>query len=709
VKSALEYQIGCDIGGTFTDVTAVDSYGTVFSDKADTTPHDLSVGLLAALQNLAGRIGADLPDVLSRTTRFVNGTTVVTNSVAELKGARVGLITTKGFGDNLLIARSARNAERDHHKQLNLPQIVGRERVVEVSERVDRKGCAVVPLSRDEGRRAVDKLVALDVEAIAISLLWSFANPAHEELLADIVTTEHPELFLSVASRLHPMIREYERTMTTVLNAFTGLRVAEYTGRIEQELGARGLRVPIAFMQGFGGTLTADEARDRPITLIDSGPAGGVIGAQALARRLGIRDVVTADMGGTSFDVSVLQGTEPLVTQRVMLRDQFLTALSKIDVLPIGAGGGSIGWLDARGIPQVGPQSAAAEPGPVCYGKGGTLPTVTDAAAVLGLLAPKAFLGGRRELAVEPAGEAIDREIAKPLGVDTAHGAAAIYRMVTANMSNAVRTVTVERGHDPRQFTMVAYGGALGIFAADIAASVGIGRVVIPADAAVFSAYGLLNSDDVRTKARSAVWAGGDVSAVASALREMDADVVAALHRAGYRDADIDVRWDGEFKYAGQQWELPVPIPRKTELTADDLAAAQADYGVLYEKEYGKGSAWVGSPIVLMSVRVVATGRVRALEPQPAELVTGEVSPVSRRTCHLALLDEDVEVDVYDSMGAPPGSTITGPAIVEHPLTTIQVPRGWTLSVDAWSNYVLSADTSYNTTPRSFEMTESAQ
>jgi N-methylhydantoinase A len=692
VSSAVEYQIGCDIGGTFTDVTAVDSSGTVFSDKSDTTPDDLSVGLLAALDNLAGRIGVDLPDVLSRTTRFVNGTTVVTNSIAELKGARVGLITTQGFGDSLLIARSARNAERDHHKQLNLPQLVARDRVVEVNERIDRKGRAVVPLTKDDAKHAVDRLAALDVEAIAISLLWSFVNPAHEELLAETVTAEHPELFLSVSSRLHPMIREYERTMTTVLNAFTGLRVAEYTGRIESELGSRGLRVPVAFMQGFGGTLTADEARERPITLVDSGPAGGVIGSQALARRLGIQDVVTADMGGTSFDVSVLQGTEPLVTQRVMLRDQFLTALSKIDVLPIGAGGGSIGWIDARGIPQVGPQSAGAEPGPVCYGKGGTLPTVTDAAAVLGLLAPKAFLGGRRELAVEPAREAIDREIAKPLGVDTTRGAAAIYRMVTANMSNAVRTVTVERGHDPRQFTMVAYGGALGIFAADIAASVGIRRVVIPADAAVFSAYGLLNSDDVRTHARSSVWAGGDVSHVVNALRELDAEAVGALHAAGYADSDIDVRWEGEFKYAGQQWELPVALPRKDDLAEDDLAAAQDDYGVLYEKEYGKGSAWVGSPTVLMSVRVVATGRVRALEPQPAELNDGQVSPVSRRICHLPLAGEDAELEVYDSASASPGSTITGPAIVEHPLTTIQVPRGWVLSVDAWNNYVLTTE-----------------
>jgi N-methylhydantoinase A len=699
VSSTLQYQIGCDIGGTFTDVIAVDSDGNTYSDKSDTTPDDLSRGLVAALENLADRVGVPLDQILRSTTRFVNGTTAVTNSIAELKGAKVGLVTTIGFGDNLLVARSARNAHRDHHLQLNLPQIVSRDLVVEVRERIDKKGSVVVELQDEDIARAVDELIAGGVEAIAISLLWSFLNPAHEERIAAYVETKHPDIFLSVSSRLHPMIREYERTMTTVLNAFTGIRVAEYTGRIESELKGRGLNVPIAFMQGFGGTLTADEARERPITLVDSGPAGGVIGAQALARRLGYENVVTADMGGTSFDVSVLQGTKPLVTQRVMLRDQFLTALSKIDVLPVGAGGGSIAWIDSRGVPQVGPQSAGAEPGPVCYGKGGTTPTVTDASATLGLLAPAAFLGGRRELAVQPARDAIEREIGKTLDVDATQGAAAIYRIVTANMSNAVRTVTVERGHDPREFTMVAYGGALGIFAADIAKEVGIKRVVIPADAAVFSAYGLLNSDDVRTRARSAVWAGGDASHIAAGLQELDDEVVRNLRNAGYPDDQIDVEWEGEFKYAGQQWELRVPLERNPELSEANLVDAQARYGQMYEDEYGTGSAWVGSPVVLVSIRVVATGRVRTLEPRSVE-ISGEtpVEQVGTRQVRLPLVGKDIEIGVYDALAAKPGSAIEGPAILEHPLTTLQIPPGWTVRVDQWGNYILTDEEGTETT-----------
>lgn len=686
-----QYHIGCDIGGTFTDIVVATSDGEVFTDKADTTPLNLADGLLQALDNVAEQIGVAVEELLGNCRRFVNGTTVVTNSIAELKGARVGLITTKGFGDNLLIARSARNAHRDHHKQLNLPQIVDRDDVVEVTERLDRKGRVVVPLTEDEARRAVRELADRGVEAVAVSLLWSFLNPVHEELVARIAAEEYPKLFLSVSSRLHPVIREYERTMTTVLNSFTGLRVAEYTERIERELAERGLRVPVAFMQGFGGTLSATEARDRPITLIDSGPAGGVIGARELATRLGIRDVVTADMGGTSFDVSVLQDAKTMVTQRVMLRDQFLTALSKIDVFPIGAGGGSIAWLDARGIPQVGPHSAGAEPGPICYGKGGTAPTVTDASAVLGLLAPKAFFGGRRRLDIAPAADALQREVGERLGLDARQAAAAVYRMVTSNMSNAVRAVTVERGHDPRTFSLFCFGGAIGIFAADIARSIGIRKVVIPSDAAVFSAHGLLATDDVRTQTRSTMWSGGDASHVAQSLRELEEEQVAALREAGYSDERIDIEWQGDFKFAGQQWELRVPIPRKPDLAEADLVALQESFPQRYEAEYGAGTAWVNSPVVLMSVRVVATGRAETFERAPARIgQPAEVAPRRRRPVYLPLAGEQQDVDVYDAADLVPGSTLTGPAMVEHPLTTIQVPSHWQFTVDEWSNFILT-------------------
>jgi N-methylhydantoinase A len=685
-----QFQIGCDIGGTFTDVAVVDSDGRVFADKADTTPDDLRAGMLRALENAAGRVGLPLEELLAATTRFVNGTTLVTNSIAELHGSRAGLLATKGHGDVLRIARSSRNHHRDHHLQRNLPQIVPRERVVEVEERIDRKGTVVVPLRHDEARRAVDALCARGVDAIAVCLLWSSSNPAHEEQLARLIEAEHPELYVSVSSRLHPVMREYERTMTTVLNCFTGLGVARYTRAVEDELRARGLRVPISFMQGFGGTLSAEEARARPITLVDSGPAGGVVGAARLAERLGIDNVLAADMGGTSFDVTVLPGGEITVTQRVMLGERFLTGLSKIDVHPVGAGGGSVGWIDVRGVPRVGPRSAGADPGPACYGQGGTEPTVTDACVALGILDPGVFLGGRRRLDADLAAGALTR-FGAPLGLDVEQAASAIYRLVTAEMGHAVRAVTVERGRDPRQFVMAAFGGALGIFAADIARRTGIGRVVVPAHAAVFSAFGLLGTDDVRAVARSAPWAGGDATHVDQVLKDLEHQAVQSLRAAGFSDDRIEVTRQGDFKFAGQLWELTLPIPHHGSVTTADLEAVQEAFPARYEAEYGAGTAWP-VPVVMLTARVVARGRTDKLEPaghDGGEAGDAAAAGIGRRRIRRPFEDEIVDAAAYDAARLAPHTRLVGPAVVEHPFTTIQVPGGWELRVDGHGNSLM--------------------
>jgi N-methylhydantoinase A len=687
-----QFQIGCDIGGTFTDVAVVDSDGRVFADKADTTPGALSDGMLRALENAAGQVGLRLEELLGSTTRFVNGTTLVTNSIAELQGARAGLLTTKGHGDVLRIARSSRNHHRDHHLQRNLPQIVPRERVVEVEERIDRKGKVVVPLQGDEARRAVEALCAQGVEAIAVCLLWSSANPAHEEQLASLIEAEHPELYVSVSSRLHPVMREYERTMTTVLNCFTGLGVARYTRAVESELGARGLRVPISFMQGFGGTLSADEARARPITLVDSGPAGGVVGAARLAGRLGIDNVLAADMGGTSFDVTVLPAGEINVTQRVMLGEKFLTGLSKIDVHPVGAGGGSVGWVDVRGVPRVGPRSAGADPGPACYGQGGTEATVTDACVALGIIDPDVFLGGRRHLDAKLASEAL-AQFGDPLGLEVEQAASAIYRLVTAEMGNAIRAVTVERGRDPRQFVMAAFGGALGIFAADIARRTGIRQVVVPAQAAVFSAFGLLGTDDVRALARSAPWAGGDASHVDQILKDLEQEAVQSLRDAGFPDDRIEVTKQGDFMFAGQLWELTLPIPHEGSVTTADLEAVQAVFPQHYEAEYGAGTAWP-VPVVMMTARVVARGVTDKLEPTGRRDGgsgggNADGARIGSRRIRRPFEDELVDADAYDALRLAPDVRIAGPAVVEHPFTTIQVPAGCALRVDERGNYLM--------------------
>lgn len=687
------FQIGCDIGGTFTDVSVVSDDGLVYNDKAETTPDDLSIGMLAALEAVTAQIGIPLSALLQQTTRFVNGTTIVTNSIATLTGARVGFITTRGHGDVLRIARSSRNAHRDHHLQLNLPQIVPHDRVVEVDERLDKKGAVIVALREDEARAAIERLVEQHVESIAISLLWSFANPVHEEMLAGIVERDHPDLYVSVGSRLHPVMREYERAMTTVLNSFTGLRVAEYTRRVERELATRGLRAPISFMQGFGGTISAQEARHKPISLVDSGPAGGVVGAARLGSQLGIANVIAADMGGTSFDVSVLPAGQITVTKRAMLGEKFLTGLAKIDVHPVGAGGGSIGWIDVRGVPRVGPRSAGADPGPAAYGHGGTQPTVTDAALALGIIEPEAFLGGRRRLDSDKAARALAAGLGDALGLDDEGAANAIYRLVTAEMSNAVRSVTVERGHDPRRFSMIAFGGALGIFAADIARSLGIQHVVIPAHAAVFSAYGLLATDDVRVAVRSVVWAGGDAAYVDEAFKALEHEAVQGLHEGGYTSDQITVERQGDFKFAGQLWELTLPIPNQ-ELDDAKMEQIRAGFPALYEAEYGLGTAWEGVPVMLLEARVVARGKAQKLEPQAAKRdPDAEAASVGRRRIIRAIDGVAVDAALYETEALVPGVRIDGPAIINGPLSTIQVPPEWRLEVDGLGNLVLSDET----------------
>jgi N-methylhydantoinase A len=680
------FQIGCDIGGTFTDVVVVTSGGDVYTDKSDTTLGDLTQGVVAALTAASGQLGSGLDEVLANTTRFVNGTTVVTNSIAELKGAKVGLIATAGFGDTLRIARSPRTDARDHHLQVNVPDLVPRDCIAEVRERVDAAGSVIVALDADEAIKTIDGLVAKGVESIAISLLWSFANPQHEEALAGIIAKRHPDVYVSVSSRLYPMIREYERTVTTVLNSFTGLAVVRYTDRIEGLLREHGLRAPISFMQGFGGTISADDARQRPISLVDSGPAGGVVGARHLGDELGVSNVLTGDMGGTSFDVSVLPEGKYTVTQRVMLRE-FLTGLSKIDVLAVGAGGGSLGWIDARGVPQVGPHSAGAEPGPACYGRGGTDPTVTDAVVALGIIDPDAFLGGRRHLDREASRAALATTLAEPQSISIERAAADMFRLVTASMSHAVRRVTVEHGRDPRNFTFCSYGGALGVFAASICRQMGIRNVIIPDEAAVFSAYGLLATDDIRQLARSISWTGGDGTAVEATLRDLEAQALRGLEASGYARDDVDVQWQGDFKFEGQLFELTVPIPRDRDIDAA-LEHVRETFAEAFEAEFGAGTAWKESPVILLSARVVATGhtdklRRRALVAEPAAF---EPEPDDVREVVLPPEAEPTSVRVFDGSKLEPGATLAGPAIVEDRLTTILVPPGWELHVDGYGH-----------------------
>lgn len=671
-----QYQIGVDMGGTFTDAVVIDRNGNLWADKAATTPGHLLDGLVAALEAVAAQVAVPLNSLLADCDRFVHGTTIVTNSIAELRGARVGVLATEGFGDSLRIARSPRTDARDHHLQVNVPDIAPRDAIVEVPERVDKHGKIVADLDLGACEKAIRYLVEdRHVESIAVTFLWSFLNGAHEQLAAKLIGDLYPDVHVSLSSRIYPMIREYERSVTTVLNAFTAPKVARYVDEMTATLTARGLAVPVAFMQASGGSLSAEEARDTPIVLVDSGPVGGVVGANELARELGIPNVITGDMGGTSFDTSVIADNRLTMSARSYVRS-LLTGLAKVDVVAIGSGGGSIGWADPRGLLQAGPHSAGADPGPVCYGRGGDQPTVTDAMVTLGFIDPDYFLGGRTKLDKAAADEAL-RQLGEQVGMRPEQAAAAMYRVVVASMSNAVRGITVERGHDPRVFTFFAYGGATALFMVDICRELGIKQALVPNAEAVFSASGLLASDDLRVPSRSRFWTPGQpADDVNVALSELEASARERLRASGYADDEIDVHRFGDLKFQGQIFELTVPLPAG-ELSQASLEELAERFPEMYEAEYGPGTAWVDAGVVMMAVRVEAKAGTRKYRYEGGTAASSSAGAAERerRAVILPETGEQISIPVFDGDLLPIGRDVTGPAVIEKKQTTIFLPE----------------------------------
>jgi N-methylhydantoinase A len=684
------FYVGVDIGGTFTDLVAVDAEGRSHRAKAPTTPDGYTKGIVEGLTRLAKVAGADLSDLMAGTRLFINGTTIVTNVIAELKGRRVGVITTRGFGDTLDIARSARTNDLDLHTQTPPPRLVERGDIVEVDERVDFSGRAIVPLDEDQLRAAADRLVANGCDALAICFLWSFVNPAHERRARELVAEAHPDVFLSVSSDVFPVAREYERLVTTVFNAFASKGATEYVSQLEGELERLGCAVEPALMQSVGGVLSPEEARELPIQLIESGPVGGVVGARALAAELGLKDVITADMGGTSFDTALIKDGELTVVHRAEV-GKFATGLSMIDISIIGAGGGSIFWIDERGAPRVGPHSAGAVPGPAAYGQGGTEPTVTDAAVAAGLIDPDYFLGGQMKLDRDAAIRAVQDRIATPLEQDLDTALHGLFRITVEQMAGAVRAISIQKGHDPREFTMLGYGGASGLFLPLICRSLGIGEVIVPLGAAVFSAYGLLFADAVRSFVQTVnfIVPAGPLEPVNAALAELTEKARGSLIRRGFAPDDIEMVFEGDLQFAGQAFEVTVPLPagQLTEEHRGELAGA---FLAEYERRYGPGTAWEGFPVLMLNARVTAIGAVP--RPRFAAASANGGGPGTAEAGRRKLLEVDsgerIEAPVYRSLS--PGAHIAGPALIEDVDTTIYVPPRASLRVDEYRNYRVS-------------------
>ncbi|MEZ5078280.1 MAG: hydantoinase/oxoprolinase family protein [Solirubrobacterales bacterium] len=688
------YRVGVDIGGTFTDVVVADEAGDVVRAKALTTPEDYTEGVTNAIGNAAAELGITLEELMGDCAGFVNGTTVVTNSIAQEKGRRVGLLTTRGFKQSIYIHRGIREIQLDLQKETRPPDIVKQRHVAEIDERVNRAGEVLVELNEDDVRREVTRLVEDEgVEAIAVCFLWSFRHPVHERRAGEIIAELYPDLFVTLSCDVYPRIREYERMNTAVLNAFVSAGAETYIGKLTDKAAELGLSAGrTSFMQSLGGHISDREAMSQPIQLSHSGPVGGVVAATQFAEALGESNIITADLGGTSFDTALIRDARPAYAHRTVI-NRLLTGLSIIDIHAIGAGGGSICWVDDRGLPQVGPHSAGAYPGPVCYGNGGTAPTITDSSAILGLIDPEKFWGGAVTLDVAGARKAFEVN-AEALGQSLEAVASGYHDIAITHMATAIEKVSLGRGYDPRDFTVIGYGGGSGLFIAEVCRDLGIEKLVMPRAAATFSAYGLLFADAILSEQRTAQWIyeAGSVDQLNSLYDDLERKAFEALRGEGYAEEDISIRREADVKFAGQSFEISMtwPVGAVAEGDREKLAA---DFVAEYERTYGPGSAWDGFPIELHTARVVASGKTVKPPLGSVEVSPSAAEPVGERTVILGAKEQTAAV--YDGAALTPGQELNGLAIVDDVDTTLLVPAGAQLHVDGMRNYVFSIEPSY--------------
>jgi len=671
-------QIGVDIGGTFTDIVALDGEGRVALAKVPSTPKDLLDGIGAAVGKVLALAGAPPGDV----ERFIHGTTVATNAVLEKKGAVTAILTTEGFEDVLEMGRQKRSRMYDLEMDPETPSFLapGRRRVG-IRERLDARGATLVPLDEGQVRAAVQTLRSQGVQAIAVCYLFSFVNPAHERRTRELCAEIAPEISVSLSSEVDPTFREYERLCVTAFDAYLGPVVKRYLAGLADTLRGLGIRAVPLIMRSRGGIVSAALAARQPVTLFLSGPAGGVIGAGCAAERSGVRDFVSLDMGGTSNDVAVVRSGAPLLASEGSI-GPYPVRTPMVDVNTIGAGGGSIAWIDAAGGLRVGPRSAGAEPGPACYGRGGDAATVTDASVVLGYLNPERFAGGALTLDVGAAERAVGA-IGRRLGVDTITAAAGIHRVINARMADQIRLVTIKRGYDPRQFSLVVLGGAGPVHGAALAAEMGMAEVLVPEAPGVLAAFGLLAAAIEHHHARTlqAQTDVADLAAVNRCLAELDAAGRARMREEGVAAGDVHVAYTADMRYVGQAYELEVPIaaPVAAERVPDVVAAFHA----VHERVYGY--ARTQQTVEFVNFRAVHTYRLPRPVVRPSAQAHGRLDD-ARVGERRAYFDGFVSAAIYERARLPLGARLAGPAIVEQMDTTTVIPPGVTAVVDDAGN-----------------------
>jgi N-methylhydantoinase A len=694
----MAYLVGIDIGGTFTDCAIVDRAGRLLTTKVPSTPQDFSQGMLDAMQTGARALDLSLGDFCRDIAFLSHGTTVGTNTIIQKKGARVGLITTKGHEDAIHIMRGSRGyGGRDIRKVVHFPEtakpvpIVPKRLIRGVSERVDCFGEVVAPLNEKEAEDAIRSLLAEGVQAIAICFLWSFRNTKHELRVRDMVRHIAPEVFVTCSVDIAPKWGEYERVTATALNAYLGPVMSGYLARLDRTLTGLGYRHGLQIAQCGGGTVPVARAGEAPLLTLDSGPVAGVTASLFLGAAMGERNIITTDMGGTSFDVSIVHGGKPAFAF-TSNTDQYEYFLPKVDIQAIGAGGGSLARADPeKGTLTVGPESAGAFPGPVCYGRGGTVPTVTDAELVLGYLDPENFAGGRMKLDRDAAFAAIEK-LGRTIGMGAVECAAGICRIVELNMADIIRKVTVEKGFDPREFVLFAFGGAGPAHAGVFAAELGVKKVIVPQRkaASTWCAFGAAAADVLHIFEHSEILAtpvpaarvNAALESVEKRAREMMAGEGIAPSRQRF-EFSLDVRHKGQIN------EVEVRIPW-TRLRADYEGRLRKLFVERYEQLYGRGSALPGAQLEIVVCRL----RARALTPRPrlsrSKRSTASIPKAAMLKPRMIWWKGLKRTPVYDGAKLAVGNVLRAPAIVETSDTTVVVHPGTRLRVDRLGNFEIT-------------------
>jgi N-methylhydantoinase A len=689
----MAFRIAVDAGGTFTDGVLMSEKGDAITTKAHTTPRDPTIGTMNCISKLAAESKLTVRDLLSRTSTIVLGTTLATNVVATRSGAKMGTIATKGYRVRMTFPQVAKadwlEQRRDMYDfRFDAPQpLTCNHLMTEVEERVNCRGEVLIPLNEEDVRKAVRYLKGHQVDSIAVMLLHSPIYPKHEHRIAEIIHQEYPGVYVALSSVVLPVVGEVERWSTTMFSAYVAPAVTGYVSKMSTQLKKEGFTGELLFIQSNGGTATPDVVIDNPATILLSGPAAGPSLGLTLGATHDVKNVLSVDMGGTSFDVGVVHdGIVDIVQQ--MFIDAKKYAMPSVDVSAAGAGGGSIAHIDSSGRLQVGPKSAGASPGPACYGQGGEHPTVTDANVILGYVDPDYFLGGEAKLRKDLAEKAIREKIAEPLGISVVEAAAAIYNIINARMASATEVTFAKRGYDPRDFTLCAAGGAAAVHAVRMMEELGIRRLIIPKVAPTYCAYGMLFCDFKHDYQR-AYWAEtakADLDEIAELYAEMEREALQTLHKEGIQERDVIIEKSMEVRYYGQFRQRTARVPAGP-ITKKSLLAAIHNFHEVHKNTVGYADA--NYPTEIVRLHLSGIGRTSKPQLKTIPRGSGDTSKLLKGTRRAYFNGHGlIETKVYDGNKLLAGDPLEGPCIIEERFTTFVLPPNVTCKVDNAGNYV---------------------